>query len=163
MKEKLQEYALVAEIISAIAIVVSLIFVGFQVRQSAEQTAVNSQAVQASVREAMLQTEFNLLLYAGDHNLMDIERTQKGITPEQLKTWHALQLAFFRARENAWVQHENGILDDATYYSYRDAFIKNLAGKDLRFYWKIVTTRYNLVPGFVADTNAEIKKHYGDN
>ena len=34
MKEKLQEYALVAEIIGAVAIVVSLLFVGIQVRQS---------------------------------------------------------------------------------------------------------------------------------
>ena len=31
MKEKLQEYAFVAEIISAIAIVASLIFVGMQI------------------------------------------------------------------------------------------------------------------------------------
>lgn len=34
MKEKLQEYALVAEIVGAIAIVVSLLFVGIQLRQS---------------------------------------------------------------------------------------------------------------------------------
>jgi hypothetical protein len=34
MKEKLQEYALLAEIIGAIGIVVSLLFVGVQVRQS---------------------------------------------------------------------------------------------------------------------------------
>jgi hypothetical protein len=34
MKEKLQKYALIAEIISAIAIVVSLIFVGIQIQQS---------------------------------------------------------------------------------------------------------------------------------
>jgi len=31
MKEKLQEYALIAEIISALSIVLSLIFVGLQV------------------------------------------------------------------------------------------------------------------------------------
>ena len=34
MKEKLQVYALIGEIISAIAIVISLIFVGFQIQQS---------------------------------------------------------------------------------------------------------------------------------
>ena len=158
MKEKLQQYALIAEIVSALAIVVSLIFVGFQVRQSAEQTAVNSQAVQASVREAMMQTEFTMLLYSGDHDLM-----MEIADPGHNQPWQALNVTFFRARENAWVQHENGILDDATYYSYRDAFIKNLAGKDLRYYWKIVTTHYNLVPGFVADINAVIKKRYGDN
>jgi hypothetical protein len=34
MKERLQMYALIAEIVSAIAIVVSLVFVGFQIQQS---------------------------------------------------------------------------------------------------------------------------------
>ena len=157
MKEKLQEYALIAEIISAVCIVLSLIFVGLQVRQSAEETAVNSQAIQASVREAMMQTEFTLLLYGGEHDLM-----QGDITPEQRDKWLALQTAFFRARENAWVQHENGILDDATYYSYRDALIKNLADKDLRRFWKRVNEDYELVPGFVADINAEINALYDD-
>ena len=42
MKEKLQEYALIAEIISAIAIVLSLIFVGLQVRQGSEATDANT-------------------------------------------------------------------------------------------------------------------------
>ena len=158
MKEKLQEYALIAEIISALAIVLSLIFVGLQVRQSAEQTAVNSQAVQASVREAMMQTEFTMLLYSGDHDLMG-----EIATPGQNQPWQALMVTFFRARENAWVQHENGILDDATYLSYRDAFIVNLGKKTMRDMWKQVTTNYHLVPGFVADINAELKKRYGDN
>ena len=163
MKEKLQEYALIAEIVSALAIVLSLIFVGLQVRQSAEQTAMNSQAVQASVRQAMLQNEFNMLFYAGDHDVMGIDITQDHITPEQRNAYQALEIAFFHARENAWVQHEKGILDDATYYSYRDAFIKNLLNnKGLRDFWTQVTTDYNFVPGFVADANAELKKRYGD-
>ena len=34
MKERLQEFALIAEIVSAVAIVVSLIFVGFQIREN---------------------------------------------------------------------------------------------------------------------------------
>ena len=36
MKEKLQEYALVAEIVSAVAIVASLVFVGIQIKQGNE-------------------------------------------------------------------------------------------------------------------------------
>ena len=34
MKERLQEYALIAEIVSAVAIVISLLFVGFQIREN---------------------------------------------------------------------------------------------------------------------------------
>lgn len=36
MKAKLQEFALVAEIMSAVAIVLSLLFVGIQVRQGSD-------------------------------------------------------------------------------------------------------------------------------
>jgi len=48
MKEKLQEYALVAEIIGGVAIVISLVFVGVQVSQTAEETATNTTAIRAS-------------------------------------------------------------------------------------------------------------------
>jgi hypothetical protein len=47
MREKLQEYALIAEIIGGIAIVASLIFVGFQVQQTADETALNTRQMQA--------------------------------------------------------------------------------------------------------------------
>jgi len=36
VKQRLQEYALIAEVVSALAIVLSLIFVGLQVRQGAQ-------------------------------------------------------------------------------------------------------------------------------
>ena len=42
MKEKLQEYALIAEIISAICIVLSLIFVGLEIEQSTKQSRINA-------------------------------------------------------------------------------------------------------------------------
>jgi len=42
VKEKLQEYALIAEIISAICIVLSLIFVGLEIEQSTKQSRINA-------------------------------------------------------------------------------------------------------------------------
>ena len=42
LKEKLQEYALIAEIIGGIAIVCSLIFVGVQIRQNSEVSEINA-------------------------------------------------------------------------------------------------------------------------
>lgn len=42
MKAKLQEYALVAEIVSAIAVVLSLLYVGYQIRENTQQAQLDS-------------------------------------------------------------------------------------------------------------------------
>jgi hypothetical protein len=54
MKEKLQEYALMAEIISAVAIVISLVFVGLQIQQTSEETALNTAAIKADSYQALV-------------------------------------------------------------------------------------------------------------
>lgn len=42
MKQNLQEYALIAEIVSALAVVLSLIYVGYQIRENTEQARLES-------------------------------------------------------------------------------------------------------------------------
>lgn len=51
----LKEWALVAEVISAAAVVISLIFLAVQVREGASQTAMNTEAVQASALQQYFQ------------------------------------------------------------------------------------------------------------
>ena len=51
VKEKLQEYALLAEIISAVAIIASLLFVGVQLKQNDKTNQVN--ACQALTSESI--------------------------------------------------------------------------------------------------------------
>ena len=51
---KLKDYAFVAEILSAVAVVASLIFVGFQVQQQAEETALNTRAIQVGAYQVPL-------------------------------------------------------------------------------------------------------------
>jgi len=54
MKEKLQEYALLAEIFSALAIVISLIFVGIQIQQNSELSQVNAyQSIRQNINSLM--------------------------------------------------------------------------------------------------------------
>ena len=67
MKKNLQEYALLAEIVSAISIVLSLIFVGIQIGQGADETAANTRAVNGQVRESMMNVEINLLSLVAEH------------------------------------------------------------------------------------------------
>ena len=122
MKRNLQEYALIAEIISAICIVLSLIFVGVQIQQGAEETAANSEALRSTVRQSMMAADLALLLH-GSENPDVFQGTQ-------LTQDNSARLAFFlamiRTRHNYWLEYQSGLLDEATYYSYLDAFITTM-------------------------------------
>ena len=120
MKNKLQDFALIAEIISAIAIVLSLVFVGLQV-------SANSQIARSQVRESMLATDIAIL-----QNYIDHPEVFEGVAlggdlqsrEQQRNAWLAIMV---RSRENYWVQYQNGILDEETFNSYMDTFINILA------------------------------------
>lgn len=158
MKEKLQEYALVAEIISALAIVLSLIFVGLQVRQGSEETAANTEAIRSQVRESMLNADSNILSRIMDYPYLvknDYEPT--GSNEEQQERAVAFFFTMVRSRENYWIQHKNGILDTDTYLSYRSAFIKYLSGS--KFYLSLwERLRGAWTPGFVQEINGILRK-----
>jgi hypothetical protein len=83
VKEKLQEYALVAEILGGIAIVISLLFVGFQITDGNRETrAATTQSVLDA--EMYFQTQlisnadvWEKVVYGGD--MSDIVETRKAI------------------------------------------------------------------------------------
>jgi hypothetical protein len=54
MKEKLQEYALIAEIISALAVVAGLVFVGLEIRQSTAQAEMNTRAIETAAYQDLI-------------------------------------------------------------------------------------------------------------
>ena len=83
MKGKLQEYALIAEILGGIAIVVSLIFVGFQITDGNRETRA---ATTQAVLEAEMLFQAQLLRYADvwekvviDGDMSDRVETRRGI------------------------------------------------------------------------------------
>jgi hypothetical protein len=54
MKKKLKKFALVAEIISAFAVVAGLIFVGLEIRQSTDQAALNTRALETAAYQDLI-------------------------------------------------------------------------------------------------------------
>ena len=154
MKVRLQEYALVAEIISAIAIVISLIFVGLQVGQSSAETAANSRALEATVRESMLNADLAILQSALPYSFI-LQRD-----PETEDERGQARIYFYmlnRSRENYWKQHSNGMLDDETYFSYRDNFINTLVRSDYALS-AFDAGRDVLIPGFIAEIDEQLEK-----
>jgi hypothetical protein len=133
MKEKLQEYALIAEIVSAACIVLSLIFVGLQVRQGAEETAANTAAVRGSVQQAMMEADKELLLFQAqakyDQRLAQVEIENP--TPLDALDHEFLYFsAYLRTRQHYWIQYDAGLLDYETYRSYMMPYVGGALGNN---------------------------------
>jgi hypothetical protein len=146
MKPKLEEYALLSQIISAVAIVLSLLFVGVQIQQSSETT-------QAQIRQAMLQAELDIVFYAGNNQLMTTDEPSVELgNAEQAQSY---MVAMFRTRELYWWQHEQGQIDDTTYQGYLKPFMNNLVKSQVwRDSWDFNSRLHD--PGFVAAINAAL-------
>jgi len=154
MKEKLQEYALIAEIISALCIVLSLIFVGLQVQQGAEETAANTEALRSQVRQAMLETDIGILQSAlimpeVVTRMDDLPENQRGVAFIWFNT-------MIRSREHYWEQYQQGLLDEAAYQSYMGIFVSNLINSE--FYRNLWGDQRYLNPGFIRDINAILRE-----
>ena len=110
MKDKLQEYALISEIIGGIGIIASLIFVGFQVKQNAEETALNTRQMQSDAYTQLSINITNINRDTLDHpELIAIQ--QKVANGDPLTdTEQALRLAsrriVFRYADLAWNQFD---------------------------------------------------------
>lgn len=106
---KLKEFALLAEVISALAIVISLIFVIIELRNSTEAVQAQSrQSIAARIEERSLIAAANLsLLEAMNKNRNGIELNP--IETLQLELWHT---SILTSLEEAYLQNQDGNLSD---------------------------------------------------
>jgi len=107
---KLDKWAQIAEIIGGTAIVISLIFVGFQIRS-------NTEASKAATLQQISAGEIQLLaMMADDPNKARVV-TQAMFEPESLSEDDMLQgfylfMANIRNLENLYLQYESGFLSE---------------------------------------------------
>jgi hypothetical protein len=116
------KFVAVAEITSAIAIVVTLGYLGYQTQQ-------NTAALLSASRQESLNAELGLIYKYGEYpfifNTQTVEQ-EESLTDDQKTQWLIVNLALFRIRENLWLQHQNGVLDEATWISYRGVLVNDL-------------------------------------
>lgn len=115
MTELLEEYALIAEIISGIAIIISLIFVGIQIKR-------NTKATQASTFQAIADLDINLLLNFGNSKelarlISTFRDNPDSLTKEEQNHGFYLFGAEVRHVENLFLQYENKMLNDKHWQS----------------------------------------------
>lgn len=139
----------IAEIVSSIAIVLTLFYIGIQTRQLTEQTEQNTSAVISSVRQQSLDTEVAMLLkmmdYAGDGPAIS--------SPADARANLIFSVAL-RIRETQWLQLQDGLLDRATWDTYMRILLMTLSGDDqMRAYWDSNSQFGVFTPGFVRAVN----------
>jgi len=117
MKEKLQEFALVAEIVSALAVVAGLIFVGLEIQQSTEQSALNTRALETAAYQDLIAQILTINnVYDTDPYLSDvIIRGVKGelADAKELGLYEGYAITVTRHADMACFQYQQGILSEA--------------------------------------------------
>lgn len=123
MKEILEEYVLIAEIVSAIAIVISLVFVGFQIRG-------NTKATQASTFLEIAALDIKLLLGFGNSRELSRIITIFRDNPDSLTEEDRIQGFYLfgaevRHVENLFLQNKNKMLSK-THWESRKALVNGV-------------------------------------
>ena len=139
MKERLQQYALLAEIISAAVIVISLFFVGLQVRDGNRET--RAATVQATINaEMVFQTQ--ILLYAGVwEKISNGEPLQAG---EEMRRGIALYNMMMTLNEIRFEQFNAGYLDTGP-----SAALRELARLPMADLWRNSPGAFSRSPEFL--------------
>lgn len=125
MKPSIAEWASLAEIIGAVSIVVSLVFVGFQIRE-------NTRATQAATFQEHVGHEIGILQTASSYDEKVLERYNTYSQGEQSARGQFNDPAWFlfvsamRIWEDLYLQHEAGMLSDWAWES-REATIRRFA------------------------------------
>lgn len=150
-RERVQVYASVAEIISALAIVVSVLYVVSEFRRSATLT---SQEVNVILYERTRAFEETLVESPDLARIVITAAAEPEAVPEADRLRYlAYQHIFFDTWEIAWDYHDDGILDDPAWDSW-DAWFVSEAGRRPDFGW--TENRHNY-------TNPEFVRHVDEN
>lgn len=127
----------IAEIISAVAVVISLIYVGVQVNQ-------NTKATQSAMRQSVADNDITYLMSSLDNNILAVASFKAENNMElsglEMSQLIARQHVNFRVFENAYYQFEQELLEPETWERYRfiilDLFKNNSASKKMWIQFK---------------------------
>ena len=155
VERKRRNYRVVAEVGSAIAVVVSLVFVGLEVQETAEQTALNTVSLQVAVYQELIGQigEWNRTLLDPDiaellTRIQDPQGEWSQFSRAEERRARSLLFLLFRHADMAFYQFEQGMLPEARLRSALVPFFANLARPMVRQHWE--QSKTNFVPSFHA-------------
>lgn len=144
MNEKsLSKWSSIAEIISSVAILVTLIYLAIQTQQNTE--ALRSQSRQELLASAL--EELPIWMEYPELTVFILDNSLE-MTREQKIQLDSLMILALSKREFAWRQYETGNLDQETWTAERNIVSLLVGTERLRDWWAHVG-QYGRDPGFV--------------
>lgn len=146
----LEQLSYIAEITSGIVVVVTIIYLAIQVRQGME-----------SLRSDTQQTALTIAL-SNTHQVMHHPEMAGALIQdecpslEQKVTLQFWIIAQMRVREFEWLRYRSGVLDEASWQTYRNVIPFVLGTKRSRALWELCTPFFN--KDFVAMVGDMLKQ-----
>jgi hypothetical protein len=125
----IQDLGAIGEIVGAIAVVATLVYLATQIRQ-------NNELLRSGSRQALISNDVTSLT----SNLQISDVLAKYVSNQQLTSEEQLSLSFvftidLRNREFEYIQYSNGLLDEETWMSYRQVLLINHSSVLGRKWW----------------------------
>lgn len=145
------KWSAIAEIISSIAILVTLIYLSIQTQQ-------NTAAIQANTRQTMITTDVETLKAGMDYP-STLVKMRKGeeLTEEEKNRIVSWLIMLVRTREYQWFQYKNGLLDKQAWEAYLSGIASNMSFPRTRRWWNHVAYDY-----FDHEFVDEVNKYLAD-
>ena len=139
------------QLLSAAAVVLSLVFVGLEVRESARQTALNTQSVQVSAYQDLLSQIMGLNMMSMENpgsNTPSTESSLGNLSPLEREREISRNIFIIRHGDLAYYQYELGMLPEERLESALGMLNDNLCSPLLLETW--MTLKDNFVPSYQA-------------
>ena len=134
-----------SQIISSIAVLVTLIFLIVQLKQ-------NTDAIKANTRHAIVTNDQQLVTDGIDHPSIEHSMYKEELTEDEKVRLEWWLIGLCRTREYHWFQYRNGSLDRRTWEANLTALGRNLSFARTRGWWQSVSQNY-FDHGFVVEVN----------
>jgi hypothetical protein len=151
VKTRLENFALIAEIVAAAAVVVSLLFVGMQLRE-------NTAAVRANSSQQSFDSSREFLLnIALDEDLSRIRQAgsadPSSLTPLEYQRYNLVEYGNLIYYQSIWIQWTLGAVDDRAWQHYKRLLCNGFTGPGTRLVWE--RAKFILDPEFVRMAEEE--------
>jgi len=139
-----------AEILSSVAILVTLVYLAIEIRQ-------NSATLEASTQQAQLDTNIQTLNVAMNNPEIWLSRVKPTLTEEESVRLSAYLIAVVLRGQVAWQQHQTGALNTKGWGAAKQAVIGNLKYTQCRRWWRTAKDWFDPdfsdhISGILADT-----------
>jgi hypothetical protein len=125
----------IAEIVSSVAIVVTLIYLTIQTEQ-------NATAIVASSRNTVIESDLALISDLLAYPEINHAVYKPRLTPDEMSRLENWLIGMARSREHQWFQFRDGLLDEQLWDAFLSGLTLNVSYPRTRAWWNLVAYDY---------------------